>query len=209
MNPRKKQSKKWTNIPPEFLNQIKTVFEENFQGQLTNKTLKVTGRIYPTEILLRVGVNNKGELRYNNFEVSLDHSQDKQDTVAQIHIAVDALGSLLFEYFENQEDHEIPYTWQQQPFENQTIWLQYTSENPDLESEANKLLGIDEDTLLHDEPELDLDGVEDEEKAELAAHDQADQGHDHDDDDEETTDISALDLKNPQIFKKKKKEDMH
>jgi len=205
MNPRKKQSKKWTNIPPEFLNQIKTVFEENFQAYLTDKTLKVSGRIYPTEILLRVGINNKGELRYNNFEVSLDHSQAKQDTVAQIHLAVDALGSLVFDYFENQENHEVPYTWQEQPFENQTIWLQYTSENPDLEAEANKLLGIEEGTLLNDEPELDLEGVEEEEAAELENADQSE-------DEEETTDLSELsevDLKNPQIFKKKKKEDMH
>lgn len=195
MIPRKKQSKKWTAIPSELLNQIKTVFEENFQAQLTNKSIKVMGRIYPTEILMRVGINNKGELRYNNFEVSLDHSQARQDTISQIHIAVDALGSLLFDYFEKGEEHEVPYTWQEQPFENQTIWLQYSSENPDLEAEANKLLGIDEDTLLHDEPELDLEGVEDEEVVETA-------------DEEEVTE-DDVDLKNPQIFKKKKKEDMH
>lgn len=202
MIPRKKQSKKWTAIPSEFLNQIKTVFEENFKGHLSDKTIKVMGRIYPTEILLRIGINRKGELRYNNFEVSLDHSQAKQDTVAQIHIAVDALGSLVFDYFENEEDHELPYVWQKHPFENQKIWLQYTSENPDLEAEANKLLGVEEGTLLNDEPELDLEGVEDEGSSENTAAES-----------DELYDTTELDMKNPQIFKssgkKKKKDELH
>jgi hypothetical protein len=203
MIPRKKQSKKWTAIPTEFLNQIKTVFEENFQAHLADKTIKVTGRIYPTEILLRIGINRKGEIRYNNFEVSLDHSQAKQDTVAQIHLAVDALGSLVFDYFEKGEDQELPYVWQEHPFENQKIWLQYTSENPDLEAEANQLLGVSEGTLLNDEPELDLgeDEVEDASSENTAAES------------EELYDTSELDMKNPQIFKssgkKKKKDDLH
>lgn len=202
MIPRKKQSKKWTAIPSEFLNQIKTVFEENFKGHLSDKTIKVMGRIYPTEILLRIGINRKGELRYNNFEVSLDHSQAKQDTVAQIHLAVDALGSLVFDYFENEEDHELPYVWQEHPFENQKIWLQYTSENPDLEAEANKLLGVDEGTLLNDEPELDLEGIEEEDSSENTAAES-----------DELYDTTNLDMKNPQIFKssgkKKKKDELH
>ena len=204
MHPRKKQSKKWTAIPTEFLNQIKLVFQDNFKTHLEDKTIKVDGRIYPTEILLRIGINRKGELRYNNFEVSLDHSSTKQDTVSQIHMAVDALGSLVFDYFENEDNHELPYVWQEHPFESQKIWLQYTSENPDLEAEANKLLGIEEGTLLNDEPELDLEGAEDEEES--SSENTAEES-------EELYDTSELDMKNPQIFKssskKKKKEDLH
>lgn len=202
MIPRKKQSKKWTAIPTEFLTQIKTVFEENFKAQLTDKTLKVSGRIYPTEILLRIGINRKGEIRYNNFEVSLDHSQSKQDTVGQIHIAVDALGSLLFDYFDQEEDHELPYVWQEHPFENQKIWLQYTSVNPDLEAEANKLLGVEEGTLLNEDPEIDLDEALTEEPSSENSEAESD----------ELYDTSELDMKNPQIFKsnkKKKKDDLH
>lgn len=205
MNPRKKESKKWTAIPSEFLNQIKTVFEENFQGHLTNKTVKVLGRIYPTEIVLRIGINQKGELRYNNFEVSIDHSQIKQDTVPQIHLAVDALASLILDYFENEENHELPYVWQEHPFENQKIWLQYTSENPDLEAEANRLLGLQEGALLNDEglndDDIDIDQLEEQLSSENTAEES-----------EELYDTSELDLKNPQIFKsskKKKKEDLH
>ncbi|MFZ3229283.1 MAG: hypothetical protein WA160_03685 [Pseudobdellovibrio sp.] len=200
MNPRKKVSKKWTAIPSEFLAQIKTVFEENFKGHLSDKSIKVMGRIYPTEILLRIGINQKGELRYNNFEVSLDHSHSKQDTVSQIHIAVDALASLILDFFENEENHELPYVWQEQPFENQKIWLQYTSENPDLEAEANKLLGLEEGTLLN-EDESELDSLDEEVSTENSAEES-----------EELYDTTDLDMKNPQIFKsnkKKKKDDLH
>ena len=156
MNPRKKESKKWSNLPPEFANQIKTVFEDNFSTFLTEKTILVQGRIYPSEILLRVGVHKKGELRFHNFEVSLDHSVILQNTIPQIHLAVDAIASVMIEFFETEEeDYELPYLWKEIPFEKQKIWVQFTTENPDLETEANKLLGIEETLLNEDEEELD------------------------------------------------------
>ncbi len=193
MIPRKKESKKWTSLPTEFSNQIKTVFEQNFKAHLTSKKLQVEGRIYPTEIVLRVGINAKGELRYKNFEVSLDHSKEKQDAIAQIHIGVDAIASLMVEYFENEEEHEMPFVWQEYPFEKQKIWLQYTSENPDLEAEANKLLGLtDEEAMLKEtEEELEALGLNQEEGS---------------------TEEEDVDMLQPQIFggaKKKKKENLH
>lgn len=191
MNPRKKESKKWTKLPEDFSNQIKTVFEQNFKTHLVGKKVQVEGRIYPTEIVLRVGVNNAGEIRYQNFEVSLDHSQEKQDTISQIHIAVDAIASLMFDYFQNEEDHEIPYTWIEFPFEKQKIWLQFSSVNPEIENEANKLLGIAEPDALLKETEEQLE--------ELGLTD-----------DEENSDDNEVDMSKPQIFSgKKKKEDMH
>lgn len=196
MNPRKKESKKWSQIPPELSKQIKTVFEENFKSQLTGKTLKVDGRIYPTEILMRIGINTKGELRFQNFEVSVDHSSEKQNTVAQIHVAVDAIASLMLEYFDNDEDHEMPYSWQEFPFEKQSIWLQFSSENPDLEAEADKLLGLDgEDTMLNEtEEELEALGLLDDEEIDTSRP---------------KIFRVPTDNENDSLKKKKKKEDMH
>jgi hypothetical protein len=196
MNPRKKESKKWTNLPTDFSNQIKTVFEQNFKPHLEGKKLQVEGRIYPTEIVLRVGINAKGELRYKNFEVSLDHSKDKQNAIAQIHIAVDAIASLMVEYFENEDEHEMPFVWQEYPFEKQKIWLQYTSENPDLEAEADRLLGIQNAEALLKETEAEM--------SELGLKIE-----------EGSTDEEDVDMSKPQIFgggssgKKKKKDDLH
>lgn len=194
MIPRKKESKKWTNLPPDFCNQIKTVFEQNFKAHLGPKRLRVEGRIYLAEILLRVGINTPGELRYQNFEVSLDHSKALQDAIAQIHIGVDAIASLMVEFFENEEDHEMPFVWQEYPFEKQKIWLQYSSENPDLEAEANRLLGLKEEAALLKETEEEMQalGLTDEEDSATSA----DEDHD---------------MSTPQIFggKKKKKDDLH
>lgn len=156
MNPRKKESKKWTKLPADLLNQIKNVFEQNFKVQLEGKKLTVEGRIYPTEIALRVGFQNKGELRFNNFEVSLDHSKEVENAIAQIHVGVDAIASLMMDYFDNEENHEIPLSWQEYPFEKQTIWLQFSSANSELEEAANKLLGI-EDSLLSEAEDEDED----------------------------------------------------
>lgn len=196
MNPRKKESKKWTKLPGDLLSQIKNVFEQNFKAHLEGKKLTVEGRMYPSEIVLRVGFQNKGEIRFHNFEVSLDHSKEKQNTISQIHIGVDAIASLMMDYFEHQEDHEMPLSWQEYPFEKQTIWLQYTSANSELEAEADKLLGVnaDEDLLADDRDADDL-------KEALGVADE-----DQDEDDED------VDTSQPQIFgggKKKKKDEMH
>jgi transcriptional regulator with XRE-family HTH domain len=196
MKPRKKESKKWSQIPPELSKQIKDVFEENFKTQLAGKILNIEGRIYPTEILMRLGINNKGELRFQNFEVSVDHSHDKQNTIAQIHLAVDVIASLLFDFFENDEDHEIPLIWTKYPFEKENIWLQYNSVNPNIEAEADRLLGLepnDESLLQETEDDMEAYGLLDDEE---------------------------VDTSRPKIFrvptdnkndskKKKKKEDMH
>ena len=193
MNPRKKESKKWTKLPTDFSIQVKTVFEQNFKPHLEGKKLTVEGRIYPSEIVLRVGINRKGELRYHNFEVSLDHSKEKQDAISQIHIGVDAIASLMVDYFDQEEEHEMPLVWQEYPFEKQTIWLQYTSENSTLEAEANKLLGLsEEDSLLAETvDELEALGLGDEEEGSTSEED--------------------IDMSQPQIFggKKKKKDNLH
>ncbi len=196
MKARKKESKKWSQLPPELSKQIKEVFEENFKAQLVGKTLSIDGRIYPTEILMRLGINSKGELRFQNFEVSVDHSPEKQNTLPQIHLAVDVIASILFDFFENKEEHDIPFVWQEFPFEKEKIWLQANSENTSLEAEADKLLGLepnDDSMLKETEEDMEAYGLLDDE---------------------------PVDTSKPKIFrvptnnendtkKKKKKEDMH
>lgn len=221
MNPRKKESKKWSNLPPELAAQIKKVFDETFKAHLVGKTLKVEGRIYPTEVLMRVGINNRGELRYNNFEVSLDHSPEKQNTVQQIHVAVDAIASLMADYFENEEDHEMPLAWVEYPFNDQRIFLQYSSVNPDLEAEANKLLGLDEEALINEDDTIDAELA----NLEKSDFEEVDMPEIEGDDTSVAEDVEIgededIDTSRPKIFrvptdnpndslKKKKKEDMH
>lgn len=154
MNPRYKTNKKWTEFPADLNKSIKDIFKQNFAQSLGENTeVKVQGRVYSQEILLRVGLQKKGELRNTNFEVSLDHGNEESKVLETISIAVDAVASLMMDYFENNEDLELPFTWTEFPFNGKKVWLQYSSTNPDLEAEANKLLGItgdEDDALLKD-----------------------------------------------------------
>jgi hypothetical protein len=163
MQPRLKSSKKWTAFPPEYSEQIETVFKENFKTQLANGKLVIEGRIYPQEIMLRVGILQKGRLAQANFEVSMDYSSAKKDAVERIHNCIDAAASMMAEYFENDGVVEFPLIWGEFPFQGQKLYLQYNTENSDLEAQANALLGAaGDDALVHEEPELE-EGEETEE----------------------------------------------
>jgi hypothetical protein len=152
MQARLKSSKKWTAFPQEYADQIQSVFTENFAEPLKDSKLIIEGRIYPQEILLRVGVNKNGELKQANFEVSMDYSQEKQDAVERIHNCIDAAASMMMEYFESEGEVEFPRTWHEYPFQGKSVYLQFTTENSDLEAQANVLLGeAGDDALVHEE----------------------------------------------------------
>lgn len=196
MNPRYKISLKWTAFPQEFSEQIRLVFVQNFEKQLgKTMSLSVNGRIYQKEITLRVGLHSKGELKHFNFEASVDLPANASGNEAKIFetisVAVDALASLVAEYFENDQDIEIPYTWTETTFEGKKVWIQHSTENPDLEAEANKLLGLaDDDSVLKNAESEKSEDVLDATEEEF---------------DEFAENLSS----EPQMFKKKKKDDLH
>lgn len=195
MNPRTKTESKWTELPPDLKKQISTIFQQNFEKQIgASGEIRTDGRIYPKEIVLSVGIHKKGELRFHNFEVSIDHKNDKEKIVELIYLSVDAIASLMTEYFENDEDIELPYTWMQYPFQDQKVWLQFSTVNPDLEAEANRLLGLtlDEETILKNaEAERSPDALD-------ATEDEFDELVKH---------IDLEQMAVPTMFKSKKKKD--
>lgn len=192
MNPRRQTKQKWTPFPTELSEQIRQIFKQNFGTQLSNTTkVNILGKIFTQELCLRVGLHKKGELKHQNFEVSVDHNGHHENVVSQIHVCVDALAGLVQEFFDNEEGAELPYTWTEFPFKKQIIYVQMSRENPDLEAQANALLGESNDGGLVNEYEgaTEIEG-EGEISKELA---------------EELS-------KDPTMFsgrKKKKKEDLH
>ncbi len=166
MQPRLKSSKKWTNLPPDVATQIQDVFEKNFQKELGKARLIVEGRLYPQEILLRVGYAEPGRLVQNNFEISMDYvPEDESAALNTIHLCVDVAASLLTEHFDAEEEGqlEIPAIWTKFPFEETEVWIQYTTENSTLEKQANEILGEWDDSLVHleeDDEENEFDDSE-------------------------------------------------
>lgn len=205
MNPRLKSSKKWTSFPKEYADQIQAVFKENFAQHLENAELIIEGRIYQEEIMLRVGYLEQGRLAQANFEVSMNYSQEQQDAVTRIHNCVDAAASMMLDYLENEGEVDFPYTWKEVPFQGKKIYLKFTTENSSLEAEANKLLGLSEDDLLHDEDrEEDEDALS---RAELS--EELSPPRDDDEENSEPDEAEAEEDKGPKMFSGKGKKQLH
>ena len=155
MNPRLKTSKKWTAFPAEYVTQIKQAFIESFQGKLGEDKLIIEGRIYTEEILLRVGLLEKGRLKQANFEVSMNYSTKAKDAVERIHDCIDAAASMMNEYIETSEDEDVdfPLTWKEYEFNGRPLFVQYSTVNTDLEAQADALLGESANDLVQEDEE--------------------------------------------------------
>lgn len=208
MQPRLKTSKKWTAFPKEYTEQIESVFQENFSDLLGTNKLVIEGRIYPAEVMLRVGLNQQGRLTQANFEVSMDYNPNEKDAVDRIHNCIDAAASMMMDYFESDGEAEFPRSWQEYPFQNKKLYLQFTTENTDLEAQANALLGEEDDSLVLEETENE-DALDRSDVDESLSHDQDDE--DFPEEEEEDEEESDKDDSGPRMFsgKGKKKGDMH
>lgn len=141
MHPRFKTSKKWTPLPKDFLNQIRSVFKQNFLKEIGKGTVETDGRIYPDEILVQIGIRPETGLKQSNFEISIAYKKDKDNVLKLLHMAVDAAASLFEQLFQAENDHDFPRIWQEFEIEGRAVFAQYTTTNNQLEQEANKLLG--------------------------------------------------------------------
>lgn len=161
MQPRLKYSSKWTPIPAELAQQINELFSENFSSYIDGGTVVVEGRIYLKEVLLRLGYRAKNELRQANFEISVEYDRNKDNMIKMIHIAVDCAASMMESYF-TEQNAEFPRSWEKFDFSGRSIYLQFSSTNTALESQADQLLGIQaEDNLMRGD-DIDEDLTEEE-----------------------------------------------
>lgn len=151
MNPRLKSSLQWTTFPAELLEQIRGVFNEGFAewSEKQPGQFIAEGRLYASELLFRIGYLEKGRLAQSNFEVSLDFDAAKQNAVEQIHFAVDCAASLLQAYIDQDQDlHVFPREWQEQMINKRKVFIRVSTENTELEAEADRLLGVSSDALV-------------------------------------------------------------
>ena len=146
MEPRLKTSTKWTALPKDFLAQIHSALKETFAKQIGKGKVQVDGRIYPEEVLIRVGYAEPGRLKQSHFDVSVSYKKDKDNVLKMLHLAVDAGASLFYQIFTSPDD-DFPRIWQEIDFEGRKIHIQYTTENSELEGEADRILGLTKDDL--------------------------------------------------------------
>lgn len=158
MTPRTSTSKNWTSLPKEFAEKAALVFIQNFKAESAQGEFFVEGRIYPTEIVMRAGYIEQGRLKQTNFEVSLDHSPG-EPAMEKLFAGIDVLGSVFETHFEHLREEEVddveyPLSWEEFDFDDMKVYLRFSTANTRLESEANRLLGVDEGTesLFVEEP---------------------------------------------------------
>ena len=178
MIPRLSTSKTWTQFPPEFLEQIQEIVSETFEDNLIDgASLHLEGRIYQEEILFRLGIKMPGQLRQSNFEASAQYDPIEQNAKKTMHRCIEAAAAMMAEYFEfyynepSEEDSDdenefdalengidFPREWTEFKFEGTPVFLQYSTLNTDLESEADRILGEHPDSLVN---EKETDNTED------------------------------------------------
>ncbi len=151
MTPRLKSSRRWTRFPDEYMQMIRELFTKEFAAQLGPSKLFIEGRIYPNEIVMRVGYLENGKITQNNFDASVEYNAQKENVIEAIHATIDGLASLLVEHFASQP--ELPRTWQPILFEKRQIFIQYNTENTELEAQADRLLKENHSPhLVNEEP---------------------------------------------------------
>ncbi len=160
MEPRLKTSQQWTAFPEELTEQIVEATEDHFtEYEKGDRRFIAEGRIYPTEIVLRIGLTAQtGELRQDNFEASVEYNPLDGSSLEKIHLLVDFLAETWTEFLEDQPGREIlPLLWTEQIFEKKPVYIRFTSENSELEKQANSFLNIDEKKLVYEEFAEDTD----------------------------------------------------
>lgn len=119
---------------------VKDVISKSFKKHLKSRTVIVEGMIYPEEVLLRIGFKEKDSIRQKNFEASAHFSPKEKNVLQQINLSIDALGSMIDQYFNSEEDLDLPLVWAEFKLDGKSVYLQTTGENSDLESKADAFL---------------------------------------------------------------------
>jgi hypothetical protein len=155
MTPRLKSSKTWTSLPKEYLTKIQEVFTAGFKAQAKRGQFLADGRIYATELLVRIGYLENGHLAQANFEISLEYNPQKDNVLDLTYLAIDAAASLMEGHFEGGDPANYPQQWQAEKLDKHEIFYRYSSTNTQLENQADQLLGKSQDHLVQGDTDDD------------------------------------------------------
>lgn len=149
------ENKKFSSTPEDLNNLIKETLIDSTEITLQSddQSMNVRGRIYPDEILLKVSFNEKGAIRCHNFSASMDHSVDDSDIIDRMQNLMEALSSMMEEYFSAEEELDMPLDWHQYELENRKVFLMYSTENDEIDRQAEALLGDETEDLEEDDSE--------------------------------------------------------
>ncbi len=154
MTPQKEESlvQKFENLPEDFVKLVEKSVAENYTDLLQKQTVHADGRIYPNEVILRVGFRNQDGIRQWNFLASTDHDPKEKNALDQLYLCLDALQSMFEEALQSEFEIDFPMDWKEFSWESGSIFLKHDTVNTKLEAEADALLGEDfQQTKLSEE----------------------------------------------------------
>lgn len=150
MEPRLVSSIKWTHLPVDLKGQILDTFNKAYADSLPGHQWYTEGLIYPEEVMFRVGYGLPKSLSQSHFYLSWTR-QEGSNILEQVHQAVDALDHIIQEYISSgPAKTDLPRVWKpiQTAFKAKDLHFCFSTENFDLEAQANALLGDDFDAPL-------------------------------------------------------------
>lgn len=160
---RKEESKgkKYSALPADFSNLMKECILSLDEAQLwSDKDLKISGRIYPEELILKFSLKKPGLIRCENFSASLDFDGEAKNLVEKAQTAMEALSSMMEQYYASTEELDLPEDWHSYKFEKEEVFLMYSTENDDLEAQANALLGDEFSEVKEEEIDPEYMGLD-------------------------------------------------
>ena len=184
--PRLETSINWTPLPAEYCEKVRQSLAEAFQDQFGQLKFIAEGRIYPKEIIVRLGFKEKERLVQSNFEVSLE-TETKMPIQKQLDLCADAAFDIAEQFLPNifsssdlkdplaekaSGEGDLPLQWTEIAFKKKAVYFQFSRANSELEAEADRLLGIDNGQLYNlnddltdvDFEDLDVDDLDIDEK---------------------------------------------
>ncbi len=162
MRPRRPNSDptKAGKIPPELIKMVAEEVKEQYKAFLEDKTLIIDGLMYVDEVYLSIGFREKDALRQVNFEASVDFDTESMKALDQIHLAIDAIDSMMAEYVATEGDIELPFDWRAFDYGGVTVFLRHNTENSEIEKLTEEFLKQHpeavEDQEENSEPETPL-----------------------------------------------------
>ena len=138
------KEKAFSRLPEDLTSLIKEVVTNSYDFPIETEgtKLKVTGRIYPQELLLRFSLTNENQIKCHNFTGSIDHDTEAGDIVDRIQDIMEALSSMMGEHLATTEEEiDFPLDWHEYQFNNRKVYLMYSTENDSIEEQAAALLG--------------------------------------------------------------------
>lgn len=182
---RKKQTKKPTTLPKDFLHTVSDLFKKQFKGKLGGSTFLVYGDLYNNEVVLCVSLSHPKTLRAASMHVSADlgkEVEEKPEKVTErLKGMVDVAASWFGQSLEGgegldsvlEEMKDMTPDWQEFEWEGATLFVKLNKDNYALEKAANDFLKKSGFTDQDEEDELEkelaelLEGEDDDERGPL------------------------------------------